>query len=346
MSKQNLTEWYKKSGVEGDVVISTRIRLARNLKKYPFPCRLTVEQKKQVVEEVKNVVLDGGSALAPRFAYVDMETLSDLEAVSLVERHLVSPEFISDRAGRGLLLLDDESVSIMLGEEDHVRIQVMGEGLDLETLYDTASKIDTLLDEQLAFAFDEKLGYLTQCPTNLGTGMRASVMLHLPALQESGAIQRIAAGLSKIGLTIRGMYGEGSGSKGALFQLSNQVTLGLAEETALQNLKGITLQLCGQERAAREALLKNVQLQDNIWRSLGILKNARRLESGEFMAMISRLRLGVACGLIDGLPLADVNKMIVEAQPATLMRLAGKQCSPEERDFFRAQQVRELLKNA
>ena len=344
MNNQNITEWYKKAGAEGDVVVSTRIRLARNLRKYPFPCRLSTEQKKQVVEEVKNAVQDADSELTPRFRFVNMETISDMEAVALVERHLVSPEFISERAGRGLLLLDDESVSIMINEEDHLRVQVMGEGLNLETLYETASKLDGRLDERLAFAFEEKLGYLTQCPTNLGTGMRASVMLHLPAIQESGGIQRIAGGLSKIGLTIRGMYGEHSGSAGSLYQLSNQVTLGLSEEAALENLKGITMQLCTQERAARETLLSNIQIQDSIWRSLGILKNARRLESGEFMAMISRLRLGVSCGLIDVLTLDRINQMIVEAQPATLMQSYGSSCSPEERDMFRAQRVRENFK--
>lgn len=345
MNNRQMTEWYKKAGAEGDVVISTRVRLARNLKQYPFPSRLSAEQKKQIVEEVKSAVLDNPSALAGRFRFVDMERLSDIEAVSLVERHLVSPEFISDREGRGLLLLDDESVSIMINEEDHIRMQVMGEGLSLEVLYDMAAKLDTLMDERLTFAFDETLGYLTQCPTNLGTGMRASVMLHLPALQENGSVPRIAGGLSKIGLTIRGLYGENSEPKGALYQLSNQVTLGLSEEAALENLKGITMQLVGQERTAREALLKNVQIEDSIWRSLGILKNARRLESGEFMALVSRLRLGVSNGLIGDLSLDQLNQLMVEAQPATLMELSDRPCSPEERDVLRAERVRTLLQN-
>jgi len=343
MTNKTATEWYKKSGAEGDVVISTRIRLARNLKKYPFPCRLSMEQKKQVLLEVKSAIFDNPSALTERFRYVDMETLDDVASVSLVERHLVSPEFISNREGRGLLLLDDESVSIMVNEEDHIRMQVMGEGLQLEALYDTASRLDTLLDERLTFAFHEELGYLTQCPTNLGTGMRASVMLHLPALQESGSLPRIAGGLSKIGLTIRGMYGENSEPKGALYQLSNQVTLGLSEETALENLKGVAMQLVEQERNAREALLKNVQMEDSVWRSLGILKNARRLESGEFMTLVSRLRLGVSCGLIHDVSLDQLNRIMVEAQPATLMSLSDSKNGSEEREILRARRVRELL---
>ena len=169
-----------------DVVISTRIRFARNLRDYPFPCRLSDENKRKVASIVKSAVLDGHSAISGRFQYIQMSELTQEEAVSLVERHLVSPEFISDRQGRGLLLLDDESVSIMINEEDHIRIQVINQGMSLESTYDLADKIDTLLDEQLNFAFNDKLGYLTQCPTNIGTGMRASLMLHLPSLKESG----------------------------------------------------------------------------------------------------------------------------------------------------------------
>ena len=193
-----------------DVVISTRIRFARNLRDYPFPCRLSEDSKRRVAATVRNAALGGSHAISGRFRYIQMSELTQEEAVSLVERHLVSPEFISDRQGRGLLLLDDESVSIMINEEDHIRIQVIRPNMDLDGAYDLADKIDTLFDEQLNFAFNDKLGYLTQCPTNIGTGMRASLMLHLPALKESGAMGKISASLSKLGLVIRGMYGEGT----------------------------------------------------------------------------------------------------------------------------------------
>ena len=204
-----------------DVVISTRIRFARNLRDYPFPCRLSNDKKVKIAAIVKDAVLDDHSAISDRFRYIQMSELTQEEAVSLVERHLVSPEFISDRQGRGLLLLDDESVSIMINEEDHIRIQVLKPDMELDAAYDLADKIDTLLDEQLNFAFNDKLGYLTQCPTNIGTGMRASLMMHLPALQESGSMGRIASSLSKLGLVIRGMYGEGTEPGGSIYLLSN-----------------------------------------------------------------------------------------------------------------------------
>ncbi|MBQ3988475.1 MAG: ATP--guanido phosphotransferase, partial [Ruminococcus sp.] len=254
-----------------NVVISTRVRLARNLKNYPFPCKLSQQGREEVIEKVRDAVKNGNSVLADDFSYIKMSELDPRQSVSLVEKRLVSPEFVSDTAGRALLLSSDERLSIMLNEEDHIRLQVITPGLSLEQAYDTADKLDTLLDERLDFAFDEKLGYLTQCPTNLGTGMRASVMLHLPALEKSNAISRIAGNLSKLGLTMRGAHGEGTEPQGALYQLSNQVTLGISEKAAIENLKNITAQLAAQEEQARERLCKSVDVQDTIARSLGIL---------------------------------------------------------------------------
>ena len=268
-----------------------------------------------------------------------MGSLTQTDAVSLVERHLVSPEFASEREGRGLLLMKDESVSIMINEEDHLRIQVMQQGLALDEVYQMANRLDTLLDERLKFAFDDRLGYLTQCPTNLGTGMRASLMLHLPALQDSGAMNRIAGNLSKLGMTIRGLYGEGTQPKGALYQLSNQVTLGLSEEAAISNLKDIALQLVAQERAARKNLVKQIETQDAIGRSLGILRYAKLLNNDEFMKLISNVRLGISMGYIDHISYDQINTLMIEAQPATLMKQAGKNLSPMERDQKRAELV-------
>lgn len=338
-----MLKWYEATGKEGDVVISTRIRLARNLKQFPFPCKLDAEGRKKVISLVKEALLEGNSAIAGDFTYVDMAGLSEAEAVSLVERHLVSPEFISEREGRGLLLRTDESVSIMINEEDHIRLQVMRQGLCLDEAYELADKLDTLLDERLSFAFDDRLGYLTQCPTNLGTGMRASLMLHLPALQDSGAMGRIAGNLQKLGLTLRGLYGEGSEPKGALYQLSNQVSLGLSEAEALGNLKNIAMQLITQERTAREAVSRNLEIQDAIARSLGILKSARLLKGDEFMKLISNVRLGISTGVLANIPLDKVGALTIEAQPATLMKNAGKQLSPAERDELRARLVREAF---
>ena len=260
--------------MESNVVISTRVRLARNLKDFPFPCKLNAQGREKVIDKVKDAIKNSNSPIADDFSFIKMSELSPKQCVSLVEKRLVSPEFVSDPQGRALLLSKDESISIMINEEDHIRLQVITDGLSLEQAYDTADKLDTLLDENLEFAFSEKLGYLTQCPTNLGTGMRASVMLHLPALEKSKAINRIAGNLSKLGLTIRGAHGEGTEPKGALYQLSNQVTLGISERAAIENLKNITQQLITQENQARERLCSDINVKDSISRSLGVLKSA------------------------------------------------------------------------
>ena len=325
-----------------DVVISTRIRFARNLREYPFPCRLSDEKKRRVASIVKEAVLEGHPAISDRFRYIQMSELTQEEAVSLVERHLVSPEFISDRQGRGLLLLDDESVSIMINEEDHVRIQVIQSGMKLEDAFSLADKIDTLLDERLNFAFNEKLGYLTQCPTNIGTGMRASLMLHLPALQESGVMGKLAGSLSKLGIVIRGMYGEGSEPYGAVYQLSNQVTLGITEQEAIKNLRDIAMQLVAQERNAREKLSENINILDDIFRSYGILLYAKLVSNSECMKLLSNIRFGVEMGLFE-IDLDILNRLLIEIQPATLMKNVGKKLTPAERDHIRAELVRTAL---
>jgi protein arginine kinase len=329
--------------MDKNIVISTRIRLARNLKDFPFPCRLNTEEMEKVDSLVCNALTNGNSAIAKDFQYIDFNDTDDITKVSLVEKHLVSPEFISNTQGRALLLLNDGTVGIMLNEEDHIRLQVIKEGFCLEDAYDLADKIDTLLDERLTFAFDEKLGYLTQCPTNLGTGMRASVMLHLPALKQSGAMNMISSNLSKLGLTIRGAYGEGSSSEGAIYQLSNQVSLGISEKSAIENLKNVTEQLINQEVKQREKLLKSIDTKDTIMRSLGILKSALTMSHKEAVNLLSNVRLGVCAGLIKDLTVDKINELITEIQPATLMVKEGKNLSPKERDIIRANYIRSVV---
>ena len=336
-------KWSEKNGRGGDVVISTRIRLARNLEEYPFPARCGSELRKKIIEKAEDAVLNSNSVISSRFKSVDPDELDTEEKVSLVERHLVSPEFISEKGARKLLLLDDESVSIMLCEEDHIRLQVMCEGFELDRAYEQASRIDTLLDERLKFAFSDTLGYLTQCPTNLGTGMRASVMLHLPALHEAKAMRKIAENLSKLGLTIRGAYGEGSEPVADLYQLSNQITLGISEKTAIENLRNITKQLIAQELQSREAMSKRIEIQDKIYRAEGILKSARLIEGSEALKLLSRVRFGITAGLIKDVSLDTINRLIVEIQPATLMHNTGKQLAPNERDAVRATLIRNNL---
>lgn len=337
----NAPKWYQQSGAEGDIVISTRVRLARNLQGVPFPAGLTPERKREVAERVRDALRDAGEA--KDFDYLEMGNMEARDALSMVERHLISPEFARCEEGAALLLKKDESVSVMLCEEDHVRLQVMRPGLDLDEAYREADRLDTALDERLQFAFDDRLGYLTQCPTNLGTGMRASLMLHLPALQERGALQQLANTVSKLGLTIRGLYGEGSKPEGAIYQLSNQVTLGISEQAAIENLKGIAAQIIREERAGREQMRRNPRFEDTVWRSYGLLRTARLLSHDEFMTLMSNLRVGAALGVVPELGLDTLSGLISDAQPATLMSAARRDMEPAERDAARAAMVRARL---
>ena len=329
--------------MSNEVVISTRIRLARNLKDFPFPCKLSAQGREKVIEKVRDAVKNSNSSVASDFSFIKLSELSSTQSVSLVEKRLVSPEFISDSDGRALLLSKDESFSIMINEEDHIRLQVITKGLSLEQAYDTADKLDTLLDENLDFAFDEKLGYLTQCPTNLGTGMRASVMLHLPALEKSRAISRIAGNLSKLGLTIRGAHGEGTEPKGALYQLSNQVTLGISEKAAIENLKSITEQLVAQEKQARERLCSSIDIQDTISRSLGILRSALVISHDEALKLLSNVRLGIVSKQIKSVKTETIDRLMTAVEPATLSVNMKKNLSAHERDIERARLLRAEL---
>lgn len=334
-----MNKWYIEKGDQGDVVLSTRIRLARNLDEFPFPSRLDIAGKNKVNSIVKSTLFENDGK---DFSYIEMKDLSRLQAVSLAERHLISPEFASKKDGSALILSADESVSIMLCEEDHIRLQVMKAGLALEEAFDIADKLDSIIDGKVKYAFDERIGYLTQCPTNLGTAMRASVMLHLPALTRCGQISRLANTVSKLGLTIRGAYGEGTQPKGDIYQISNQITLGITEETAIANLKSIVLQLVAQERAAAAEIIKNPAEEDKIFRALGVLKNARLLSTDEFMELISVVRLGAARGLVEA-DIEKLNDLIVNMQPATISVANGEADGPAARDALRAKTVRETL---
>lgn len=331
--------WYKNKGNEGDIVLSTRVRLTRNIKEYPFPIRLDESQKRDIGNTVKEI-LDSDKTFDLDF--IDMSALSSAETVSLAEKHLISPEFACDTLGRSLLLSKDEDISIMICEEDHIRIQTVYPGLSLEEAFETALKIDEILENKLSYAFDENLGYLTQCPTNIGTALRASVMLHLPALSQKGAMHRLSTTVAKLGLTLRGSYGEGSEVSGDIYQLSNQVTLGISEEAAIKNLNSIAMQIITQEKQARALLVKDEDYLDRIYRAYGILKSAYKLTSKELMNLISYVRVGVSEGILE-LPAEKLREMTVLLQPATLNAQSGRVLTQTERDIVRSQKVREEL---
>ena len=336
-----MSSWYMSHATEDDIAVSTRIRLARNLSGIPFPARMTNEQRRELNTRVKNAVAESNTPFAKSLKYIDMCDIPKTEVQAMVERHVISPEFAAADDDRAIILSADESISIMIGEEDHIRIQVILGGLQLEKAYDIAEQLDTLLYDSLHCAFDKNLGFLTECPTNLGTGLRASVMLHLPVIESSGEISRLADSVGKIGFTVRGMYGEGSKAKASMYQVSNQITLGISEKNAIDNLNIITRQLIEKERGEREAL-NRIKLEDMCFRALGTLQNCRILSSEEMMNLLSLIKLGISMGIIKSevLPV----KLLIEGQPYMLMKKYG-QMEPEERDIYRANFMREALKN-
>ena len=332
-------KWYDEKGEQADVVLSTRIRLSRNLRDYPFPCRLKAEQKKEISEKVREALADGKNG---EFGFIDMGALTKTQAISLAERHLISPEFTTCPEGSALMITKDESVSLMLCEEDHIRLQVIKPGFALEEAYNDASRIDTALDSKLHFSFDEKLGYLTQYPTNLGTAMKASVMLHLPALTKSGKISRFASTASKLGLVLRGTYGGSYKPLGDIYMLSNQITLGISEEAAITNLKSIAGHIIEQEVEAAKELAETIGEQDRIYRAFGLLKYARLLTSKNFMELISIVRMGAATGVLD-IPIEKINGLIINMQPATISAANADADDVTVRDKIRAEAVREAF---
>ncbi len=334
-----MSNWYQTEGPKNDIAVSSRIRLARNLSGVPFPARMTNNERAELNLKVKKAIMESNTPFSKSLKYIDMRDVPEIQKYAMVERHIISPEFAKLKDESAIILSPDESISIMIGEEDHIRIQVINAGLQLIEAYDIAERIDSLLHASLQFAFDSNLGFLTECPTNLGTGLRASVMLHLPALENSGEIEELSNSIAKIGFTVRGMYGEGSKSEAALYQVSNQVTLGLSEKNALENLNIITTQLMEKELESRKRL-ETIALEDICFRALATLKNARILSSSEMMQLISRVKLGQSMGILktDVLPI----KILVEAQPFMLMQKYGI-LEPKDRDIYRANMVREAF---
>ena len=330
--------WYEE--FNNSACISTRVRFARNLANTPFPARLDNKRLKQINKYICDVIM---SCEIPNnnLRIIDMESLGEIEAYAMVERHVISPQFAANRDGRILLLSDDEKISIMIGEEDHLRIQVIDSGFCLDKVFEICNEIDTIISKKLNFAFDEKLGFLTECPTNLGTGMRASVMLHLPVLESNGELKSIAESVAKIGLTFRGFYGESSNSKASMYQLSNQVTLGVSEQSAIDNLKNITNQILQKEEAALNQYDK-YSVEDKVCRTFGILKYAKRMTANEMMKRISFLMLGVRKGVISIPQTVIPVKLFIELQPAMIKRVSGD-VAPNERDVLRAESLRKCL---
>lgn len=340
-----MKNWLKAKSENDDVVISSRIRLARNLKDIPFPNRLSENDAKDIVKKVEDAFYSV-PYMEEQYKTVYLWQSDDISNMAHLEKHLISKKLISNKNEAAFILGKDETVSIMLNEEDHIRLQSITGGLNLKEAYQYTNKLDDLLEEKLDYAFDEKLGYLTSCPTNLGTGLRASVMIHLPALTINKEIAGLLKGLTQVGMTIRGLFGEGSQGDGNIYQISNQVTLGLSEEEILTNLTGVINQIINQERLTRDNILnkKKYELEDKIFRSAGILKSAIILTSREALNLLSNVRLGVEMGIIKDVDKTILNKLLVDIQPATIQKNSKEMLTDKQRDLKRAELVKDSLK--
>lgn len=330
--------WYSEKN-DNDIMVSTRVRIARNIKKYPFPNMMSEKDAKGVCDDVKSAIFNSNSSLAGDFEYLELSKTNPVNIRALTEQHFISPDLAKSKFG-SVLINKDRTMSIMVNEEDHIRLQVILSGLKLKEAWETASKVDDLIEENVEYAFDEELGYLTACPTNLGTGLRASVMMHLPALTMTREISKIISSAGGLGIAVRGIYGEGSEALGNLYQISNQITMGSTEEELIAKVENIAKQIEGYEREARKNLLKNnkTALENRVWRSYGILKYSREISSKEAKALISDVILGKALNIIDEEVKAPLVELMVKTEPAVITD--GKDMGAAERDIKRAELIR------
>ena len=339
-----MNNWIKSYGNDGDLVLSSRIRLARNISKVPFPHKLTLDKGKEIVKIVEN-------------AFYNSEHTTDVFETSclwnnnmisnevFLEKHLISRNLINNSDKAAFIFDKNETISIMINEEDHIRIQCITSGFNLDDAYDSCDKIDNHLERNLDYSFNERFGYLTSCPTNIGTGLRASVMIHLPALCLSNRMNGILNAVSQVGMTIRGLYGEGSKASGNIYQISNQITLGLSEEEIVSNLKAVVSQIISQENISRENLITKYkyELKDRIYRALGILKSAVLINSSECLKLLSDVRLGVEMGIIKNVDKATLNNLLIDTQKATIQYTCDKLLTDKEVSINRAKIVRGKL---
>lgn len=339
-----MQNWIHSSYNEDGIILSSRIRLARNLKDKSFPHKLSEEQGREIVKEVEEVFYDNVNKDDFNTRYLWQTNFVD-DGIYL-EKHFISDRLISNKNKAAFIINDEETISVMINEEDHLRIQCITSGYNLDEAYKAANDLDDKLEGKLQYAYDEELGYLTACPTNVGTALRASVMIHLPALTMNNEVSKIFNALNQVGIAVRGLYGEGSKAEGNLYQVSNQITLGLTEQEIINNLKLVVNQLISEEKRAREMLLNThlTQLEDKIYRSLGILKFSRLLNGDECLKLLSYVRLGLEMGIIKDVNKNTLNELLLISQRSMLDKMALKELSYAERDILRAKIVRDKLK--
>ncbi len=342
-----MLKWYKETGKNSDVVISSRIRLARNLKSFPFSAKLGKEQAVELVEKLKAAAPALEAGKEKKYYSCNVDILSDSEKTAMVERHIISPLLLAREQSTGLILSEDERISVMLNEEDHLRIQSITGGMNIMGAFTEANAADDIASGLFDYAFHEKYGYLTSCPTNVGTGLRASYMMFLPALNATGKIIKLAEELSQYGIALRGTYGEASKSVGNLYQISNQKTLGSTEREIIESLNRIVEQVMKQERRYREYILTHNydEFEDKVYRSFGVLKYAKQLSSGDAMTLLSQVKLGIDLELLSLKEECNVHELMMEIQPGNLQCILDKNMGSAQRDRFRADYIREKLPN-
>jgi len=338
------SEWLKATGAESEIVMSSRVRFARNLKSLAFSHWADEKQKEEILGKTKQTLLK--NSYLKNSLFLLMDELNDLDKQFLVERHLISRELVASGSCKAVDISEKEIFSIMINEEDHLRLQVIQSGLELKESLRLLDTLDSELQKDFEYARNPRWGYLTACPTNVGTGMRASVMIHLPALVMTKRIGKVLESVARINLAVRGLYGEGTEASGNFFQISNQITLGHSEQELVDNIDRVIKQVVEYERRARELLLKNsrYQLEDKIWRAYGILANARIISSLEAINLLSVIRLGANLSIVKKVDIRSINELFITTQPAHLQKIEGKDLNPQQRDLKRADLLRDKLK--
>jgi len=336
--------WNEQLGPDSDVVISSRVRIARNISGYPYTNMNDINSLTNLMEELNNIIDKIKKQLG--LTWIDLRNTSPIDKLCYIENHLMSMEMLGGDLQGALVLNKDDSLSVMINEEDHLRIQSILPGRQLEMAYKICDDFEQRLGTKLNYSYDEKLGFLTSCPTNVGTGLRVSAMMHLPALTQTGAIKKILEACAKMGVAVRGAYGESSKAEGNIFQISNQVTLGYCEEEIIENMLHIINQIIEKERNLRQKILNSdkISLEDKIFRAYGILANTRRIESNEAMELMSWVRLGIDIKVIDFINPINMNKLLVELQPGNIQKRAGGELHPAQRDEKRADLCRQMMK--
>lgn len=334
--------WYLDNGKESDVIVSSRIRLTRNLKDFNFKRKLTNDDSEKLLEKIKYITPSLGYGLE----FFRIKDMDDMTKMSLVEKHIISPELVSNKNDEhsAILINNEENICIMINEEDHIKLQTFGSGLDLKNTMNLAKEIDQKLDNILNFAVSKEYGYLTSCPINVGTGLKASVMVHLPALKLTGNISKILHIVSNFGMKITGIYGEDTQTKGDTYQISNNQTIGITEEEIINNLENITKKVIEQERLARKYLTKEkLELEDKVYRSYGILTNAVKITSEECIKLLSDIKLGTDLGIIKELTDNKIKELELYTKPANLQKKIGKIINTYDREIERAKIIKQII---